>query len=285
MSRTQLLFDGASWRAAWLGLHASAGEALRAIHPTPDGPPPRDQLPPSWIEEEFLAHADAAPALAAAPWLAALVRRDPLLVAMPRAWLEGCGGPVPCEALTLRAPVLFVKEVAAGTALSYGHTWTAARASRVATIGLGYGDGYRRDFSNRGVMRLAEAFVPVVGRVCMDQTLVDVTDHPASGAIAPGAWAVALGGPRRSMEGGAATAGPASEAGDRGAARATSCDFLSAARCLDLPLAELVHGLALRVERWQAGASTLRRTGMPAASSTEKPAVGVEPGAAPPPPP
>jgi alanine racemase len=86
-------------------------------------------------------------------------------------------------ALTWRTAVLHVKTVAAGTAISYGGRWVAARTSRIATIPVGYGDGYDRRLSGRAGFGSADVLVrgrraPVAGTVCMDMTMVDVTDVP-----------------------------------------------------------------------------------------------------------
>ncbi len=78
--------------------------------------------------------------------------------------------------MTLRSRVVFLKDVSQGESVSYGHTWTAARPSRIATVSLGYGDGLPRRLSNRGVALIREQRAPIAGRVCMDQTMLDVTD-------------------------------------------------------------------------------------------------------------
>jgi alanine racemase len=80
--------------------------------------------------------------------------------------------------LSLHSRVVFLKTVPAGTTIGYGAAFTTARASRIATIPIGYADGYRRAFSNRGVVLIRGARAPVVGRVSMDLTMVDVTDIP-----------------------------------------------------------------------------------------------------------
>ncbi len=79
-------------------------------------------------------------------------------------------------AMTLQAPVTFVKRVPAGTAVSYGGRWTASRATTVATVRIGYADGYPRQLSNLGSVDLAGRRVEVAGRVCMDQLMLDVGD-------------------------------------------------------------------------------------------------------------
>jgi alanine racemase len=77
-------------------------------------------------------------------------------------------------ALTLDAPVTYVKRVPAGAPIGYGGTWTAPRATVVATVRLGYADGYPRALSSTGVARLGDRTARVAGRVCMDQTMLDV---------------------------------------------------------------------------------------------------------------
>jgi alanine racemase len=76
------------------------------------------------------------------------------------------------------ARVTALREVQAGEPVGYCLTFRAARPSRIATIGVGYGDGYPRTLSNRGYVELHGRRAPVVGLVCMDQTMVDVTDIP-----------------------------------------------------------------------------------------------------------
>ena len=65
---------------------------------------------------------------------------------------------------------------------SYGRTFYAPRSMRIATIGIGYGDGFKRALSNRGSVLIRGQRAPIVGRVCMDQTMVDVTDIPGVSA-------------------------------------------------------------------------------------------------------
>ena len=65
-----------------------------------------------------------------------------------------------------------------GQAVSYGGTFIAKRPTTLAVLAVGYADGYSRALSNRGRVLIDGQLVPVVGRVCMDLTMVDVTDIP-----------------------------------------------------------------------------------------------------------
>ncbi len=78
--------------------------------------------------------------------------------------------------LSLKSHVVYVKEVEPGTTVSYGSTWTAEEKRKIATIPIGYGDGYPRSLSNKGYVLIKGQKAPIVGRVCMDQLMVDVTD-------------------------------------------------------------------------------------------------------------
>ena len=73
------------------------------------------------------------------------------------------------------APVTYVKDVPAGDSVSYGRTWTAPETRRIATVACGYGDGYHRHMSGRAQVLIHGRRAPVVGRICMDQMMVDVT--------------------------------------------------------------------------------------------------------------
>ena len=70
--------------------------------------------------------------------------------------------------------VSFVKKVTAGTGISYGHTWIAPQDTWIATLRVGYGDGYNRLITNRGRVLINGRSYPVVGKVCMDQTMIDL---------------------------------------------------------------------------------------------------------------
>ncbi|WP_130864609.1 alanine racemase [Acidipropionibacterium timonense] len=77
-------------------------------------------------------------------------------------------------ALTWRSWVSFVKTVEPGDSVGYGRTWTAPRRTQIVTVPVGYADGYSRALSNRGTVLVQGRRCPVVGRVCMDQIMVDV---------------------------------------------------------------------------------------------------------------
>jgi alanine racemase len=100
--------------------------------------------------------------------------------------------------MELQCHVVALKEVKAGTSISYGRTWKARRMTRIATLGVGYGDGLPRQISNRARILIEGRSYPQVGRLCMDQCMVDV--GPGS-EIRPFAQAVVFG-----PQAGAATA-------------------------------------------------------------------------------
>lgn len=79
-------------------------------------------------------------------------------------------------ALSLKSHVAFVKEVEAGTPISYGGTFVADKKMKIATIPVGYADGYPRNLSNNGYVLIRGKKAPILGRICMDQFMVDVTD-------------------------------------------------------------------------------------------------------------
>ena len=134
-------------------------------------------------------------ALAALPFRPELVHADnsaaierrapsPYSLARPGIFLYGVGTAntalVPDPVVSLRGRVVEVHVVREGDAVSYNATWSAPRAGRVATVSLGYADGYRRAFGNRAHALLGGRRVSVVGMVTMDMTMIDVTDHPCA---------------------------------------------------------------------------------------------------------
>ncbi|MEN8141103.1 MAG: alanine racemase [Thermodesulfobacteriota bacterium] len=82
--------------------------------------------------------------------------------------------------MTVTAPVLQVKDVAAGTGISYGLTKATSRPSRLAVVAAGYGEGYSRILSGQGEILIRGQRAPIMGRVCMGMTVVDVTDIPGA---------------------------------------------------------------------------------------------------------
>ena len=81
-------------------------------------------------------------------------------------------------AMSLKSHVIMVKTIPEGATVGYGASFTAKRDTRVATIPAGYADGYPRSLSNRGYVLINGRKAPVIGRVCMDQFMADVTDIP-----------------------------------------------------------------------------------------------------------
>lgn len=78
-------------------------------------------------------------------------------------------------ALALKSHVAFVKEIESGIPVSYGGTFVAKEKMKIATIPVGYADGYPRSLSNKGYVLIRGKKAPILGRVCMDQFMVDVT--------------------------------------------------------------------------------------------------------------
>ncbi len=88
-------------------------------------------------------------------------------------------------ALELISHISYVKDVQEGTPISYGGTFVAEKNMRVATIPVGYGDGYPRSLSNKGEVLIRGKRAKILGRVCMDQFMVDVTDIPDAAFLDP----------------------------------------------------------------------------------------------------
>lgn len=81
-------------------------------------------------------------------------------------------------ALSLHSRIVYVKTLPPGAKISYGGTFETVRKTRVATVPVGYGDGYPRGLSNCGSVIIKGVRCPILGRVCMDQFMVDVTELP-----------------------------------------------------------------------------------------------------------
>ncbi|MCE5231492.1 alanine racemase [bacterium] len=119
-------------------------------------------------------------------------------IASPNVWLRtgivlygdhpGVAGLEPV--MTFKSHVVYRRSVPAGTTISYGMTFTTGRPTELAVIGAGYGNGYPRALSGRGEVLLGGVRRPILGRVCMDQFMVDVTDGPS---VAVGDEAVLFG--------------------------------------------------------------------------------------------
>ncbi len=96
----------------------------------------------------------------------------------PAQELEGLDGPGLKPVMTVKSRIAAVRSLPAGAPVSYGRTAVLKRDSRLAVVPIGYGDGYPRQLSNRMEMEITGVSCPVVGRVCMDMCMVDVTDLP-----------------------------------------------------------------------------------------------------------
>lgn len=80
--------------------------------------------------------------------------------------------------MELKSHISYIKEVEAGVPVSYGGTYVTKKKTRIATIPVGYADGYPRLLSGRGRVLIRQKSAPILGRICMDQFMVDVTDIP-----------------------------------------------------------------------------------------------------------
>jgi alanine racemase len=79
--------------------------------------------------------------------------------------------------MSLKTVIAALRKIKKGETVSYGATWKALRDSVIATVAIGYGDGYPRSLSNQGWMLYRGQRVPIVGRVCMDYCMLDLTDY------------------------------------------------------------------------------------------------------------
>ncbi len=89
--------------------------------------------------------------------------------------------------LRLQARMIQCRDIERGQSVGYNQTWRADRPSRIATLAVGYADGYPRALGNRACVAIAGHAAPVVGRISMDTVTVDVTDVPRE-LLRPGAW-------------------------------------------------------------------------------------------------
>jgi alanine racemase len=137
--------------------------------------------------EQALAALPARPRVLHADNSASLARRQRPRwdLGRPGIFLYGVGGGAgatvqPAPVIALRARIVEMRTIGAGESVSYDASFRAERETRIATLPVGYADGYRRALGNRGHAIIAGRRAPVVGVVTMDMTMLDVTDVPAS---------------------------------------------------------------------------------------------------------
>lgn len=176
---------GARWEGCFTHLH-SADESIDSV----EGQWRRFQevlgriTPPG---EPFLIHAlNSAGALRCPSYAADLVRPGIFLYG----GAVGPGTPEPRPVVALRARVVHVRSVGPGTTLGYGATYRSSGVERWATVSLGYGDGLPRILGNRGFALLRGVRVPIIGRISMDVSVVDISDVPG---VSPGDVATFIG--------------------------------------------------------------------------------------------
>ena len=142
------------------------------------------ELIPASVRAGMMIHADNSAGLesfsASAPFNA--VRVGLMQYGLPPSAGSFLASLRPEPVLSFHARVVLVKDLPAGTAVSYNRTRTLSRPSRVAIVAVGYGDGVPTAASNRGCFLVRGRRCPILGRVTMDQTIVDITDVPA-GAV------------------------------------------------------------------------------------------------------
>ena len=80
------------------------------------------------------------------------------------------------QTMGFKTKIVYIKEVPEGTSISYGRTFITKRKSKIATLPVGYADGFNRLLSNNHHVLVKGKYAPVIGRICMDQTMLDVTD-------------------------------------------------------------------------------------------------------------
>jgi alanine racemase len=137
-----------------------------------------DQALAEMPERPALVHAENGPAVeASAPSRWSLVRPGIFLYGVSS---QQDGPLVPEPVAAVRARIVEIRTLSEGDTVSYGATWRAPGPRRIATVPLGYADGYRRSLGNRGVALLGGRRVQVAGRVTMDMTMLDVTDTDAA---------------------------------------------------------------------------------------------------------
>jgi len=111
--------------------------------------------------------------------------KSPWTVARPGIFLYGVSigaesGLAPSAVVSVRARVVDIRVIEDGETVSYGATYRAVGRRRIATLGIGYADGYRRALGNHALALIGGRRAPVVGVVTMDMTMLDVTDVPCS---------------------------------------------------------------------------------------------------------
>ena len=80
------------------------------------------------------------------------------------------------QVMQIKSVIAQIKTVEPGTAVSYGGTFVTDKPTKIATVPIGYADGYTRSLGNRAYMTVGGKKAPVIGRVCMDQTMIDISD-------------------------------------------------------------------------------------------------------------
>ena len=155
--------------------HDTVGEQLRVLHSVAD--PIRERYPRLMVHLQNSGgvwHVEDAGGAGLN-----MVRGGIALAGLQPSTSDRVEGLLPIARVT--APILAIHERPAGTGVGYGHTFITRRASRLAVVPVGYAEGYPRGMTNRAVAQVRGEDVAVVGRVSMDQIIVDVTDVVGAG--------------------------------------------------------------------------------------------------------
>lgn len=134
-----------------------------------------DLLKKSGFEFEYIHCSNSAGSALRASDYGNLIRPGIILYGLPPA--AGLDiGYTPKQVMSVKSVVSMVKEIDDGDSVSYGRSFTATKKTKVATIPIGYADGYPRALSNKGKVIINGQFAPIIGRICMDQMTVDVSN-------------------------------------------------------------------------------------------------------------
>lgn len=169
----ELLHDAPGWEGVFTHFHSAESDAASAEEQWNRFTAVLASLP---VRPALVHASNSGAALRGPRYAADLVR--------PGIYLYGAPvfdeAPAPRPVARLSARVVATRRLDPGDSVSYGATWRAPRPTTIATLGIGYADGVLRSLGGTGVVALGDKLVPIVGRVTMDMTMVDVGDAPVA---------------------------------------------------------------------------------------------------------